>query len=136
MEGIQLGDDAMRSAFETIGRGLANILEQLQGMRARWEEQDRQRKNEEKLREVRVGKKTNLKNEAIGRRHCFSAQAMAKKGKALKKPRGRSAGGRRGHRRRSIVDKRPQQWPLQQGQPRQRRATDAVGGRDDASEAL
>ena len=82
-----------------------------------------------------MGKKTNLKNEVIGHRHRVSAQAMAKKGKALKKPRGRSAGGRRGREKQPIVDKQPQQWPLQQGRPRRRRATNAVGGRDDAPKA-
>ena len=73
-----------------------------EGRAISWSRWERRRR-----REIRVGKKTNLKNEAMGLRHRVFAQAMAKKGKALKKPRGRLVGGRRGCGRPPIVDKQP-----------------------------
>jgi len=66
VDGIQLGVDALRSdvqsveqnlrtEFQTVERNFASVLEQFAWMRARWEEQERERKNKDKMGEYSSG---------------------------------------------------------------------------------
>ena len=49
MEGMQLGVDAIRGEMQSVERNVVNLLEQFAWMRVRWEEQERERKNKEKM---------------------------------------------------------------------------------------
>ena len=49
MEGMQWGVDAMRGEVQSVEKNVANMLEQFAWMRMRWEEQERERKNKEKI---------------------------------------------------------------------------------------
>ena len=49
MEGMQRGVDAMRGEVQSVEKNVTNMLEQFAWMRTRWKEQERERKNKEKI---------------------------------------------------------------------------------------
>ncbi|XP_052204924.1 uncharacterized protein LOC127809831 [Diospyros lotus] len=54
MDSLQWGMDAMRSEVQSVGKKVASLLKQFTWMRARWEEQERERKNKERREELKA----------------------------------------------------------------------------------